>query len=64
MSDLVITVTCPVCNKEFSKKAKELADGAVVKCPGCGEQTTIHGNMFTEMVENLAKKGGAKDGHC
>lgn len=56
MADIMITITCPVCEKEFKKKAKDLADGAVVKCPGCGEQTTIKGTMFTDLVNNLEKQ--------
>lgn len=55
MADVVITITCPVCSTEFKKKAKDLKDGAVIKCPKCGESTTIRGNIFTEMVENLEK---------
>lgn len=55
MSDLVISITCPVCAKEFNKKARDLTDGTVIKCPSCGEQTTIRGNMFTEMAEGVAK---------
>lgn len=55
MSDITIKITCPVCQKDFHKKASELKDGAVIKCPGCGEQTTIRGNMFTEMIENVKK---------
>jgi len=56
MADIMITITCPVCEKEFKKKAKDLADGTVVKCPGCGEQTTIKGTMFTDLVKNLEKQ--------
>ncbi len=59
MKDILITVTCPVCKKEFAKKAKDLKDGAVIKCPGCGEQTTIRGTMFTDMVESNEKAGHA-----
>lgn len=55
MADIVIDITCPVCEKVFKKKAADLKDGAVIKCPGCGEQTTIRGSMFTEMVDNLEK---------
>lgn len=57
MADVVIKITCPVCGKEFNKKAKELKDGTVIQCPKCGEKTTIRGNMFTEMSENLEKNG-------
>lgn len=55
MKDIVIKITCPVCSTEFNKKARELKDGAVIQCPKCGEKTTIRGNMFTDMVENLEK---------
>lgn len=55
MSDIVISITCPVCAKEFNRKAKELTDGSILKCPSCGEQTTIRGNMFTEMAESVEK---------
>lgn len=53
MADLVISITCPVCSNEFNKKAKDLKDGTVIKCPKCGEQTTIRGNMFTDMIDKL-----------
>ena len=56
--DIMITITCPVCKKEFSKKAKDLKDGTVIKCPGCGEQTTIRGTMFTDMAESTEKGAG------
>jgi DNA-directed RNA polymerase subunit RPC12/RpoP len=52
MEDIVITITCPVCTKEFREKAKELKDGTVIKCPKCGEKTTIRGNMFTDMAKS------------
>lgn len=55
MSDVVIDITCPVCQKGFKKKAKDLKPGTVLKCPKCGEQTTIRTNMFIEMIENLKK---------
>jgi len=61
MGDVVITITCPVCEKEFNRKARELSDGTVVKCPGCGEQTTIRGDMFTDMVKGVDSSRG---GHC
>lgn len=57
MSDLMITITCPVCQTTFEKRARDLKDGAVIECPKCGEKTTIKGNMFTDMVENLDKSG-------
>ncbi len=57
MAGIVVTITCPVCGKEFPKKAKELKMGAVVKCPGCGEQTTLQTNMFADMENNLEKTG-------
>ncbi|MFQ5736544.1 MAG: hypothetical protein ACE5GY_06735 [Thermodesulfobacteriota bacterium] len=55
MAEISIKITCPVCEKDFHKKASELKDGTVLKCPNCGEQTTIKGNMFTEMVDNVKK---------
>ncbi len=55
MADIMIKITCPVCEKDFHKKASELKDGSLLKCPNCGEQTTIRGNMFTEMAESVNK---------
>ncbi|MBI5887370.1 MAG: hypothetical protein HZB82_01480 [Deltaproteobacteria bacterium] len=55
MADIMITITCPVCEKKFEKKARELADGTILKCPICGEQTTIKGTMFTDLVKNNEK---------
>lgn len=59
MADVIIDITCPVCETVFKKKARELKDGAVIKCPKCGEQTTIKGDMFTEMIDKLEKGGNA-----
>ncbi|OGP15782.1 MAG: hypothetical protein A2054_07385 [Deltaproteobacteria bacterium GWA2_55_10] len=59
MADVIIDITCPVCQTVFKKKARDLTDGAVIKCPKCGESTTIKGDMFTEMVKNLEKGGNA-----
>lgn len=53
MSDMEITITCPVCEKQFSKMASEMPDGTVIKCPGCGEQTTIKGDMFSKMADSV-----------
>ena len=59
MADVVIDITCPVCSTVFKKKARDLKDGTTIQCPKCGEKTTIKGDMFTEMVDNLEKnKGG------
>lgn len=55
MADIEITITCPVCNKDFQKKAVEMPDGTVVKCPSCGEQTTIRGDMFSKMANSTYK---------
>ena len=55
MADIMITVTCPVCEKKFDKKAKELTDGSSLKCPVCGEQTTIRSTMFTDLVQSNEK---------
>lgn len=55
MSELTIDITCPVCNKVFKKKALDLKKGAIIKCPGCGEQTTIRDDYFTDMAKNLKK---------
>lgn len=56
--DVTITITCPVCQKDFQKKAKDLKPGTVLKCPKCGEQTTIRTNMFIDMIDKLEKGGG------
>ena len=58
MADMSIKITCPVCEKDFHKKASELADGTILKCPNCGEQTTIKGDMFTKMADSI--KDGKK----
>lgn len=53
MAGIVITITCPVCEKDFQKKARDLKDGSVIECPNCGEKTTIRGTMFTDMDKNV-----------
>ncbi|MFQ5465019.1 MAG: hypothetical protein ACE5EI_03735 [Thermodesulfobacteriota bacterium] len=50
MQDIEITITCPVCETKFAKMARELKDGSVIKCPKCGERTTIKGTMFTDLI--------------
>jgi len=54
MPDVTIAITCPVCNKAFKKLTSELKKGTVLKCPNCGEQTTIQVDMFTNMLEEKA----------
>jgi uncharacterized C2H2 Zn-finger protein len=51
MPDIEISITCPVCNKSFKKMTSELTKGTVLKCPSCGETTTIQTDMFTNMLE-------------
>lgn len=51
MPDVTISITCPVCNKDFKKLTSELKKGTRIKCPGCGEETTINTDMFTNMLE-------------
>lgn len=50
MQDIKIDITCPVCETKFTKPARELKDGAVIKCPKCGEKTTIRGTTFTDLI--------------
>ena len=52
MPEVEISITCPVCEKTFKKMTSELAEGAVIKCPKCGEQTTIRTKMFTKMEKS------------
>lgn len=54
MPDVTISITCPVCNKDFKKLTSELKKGTVLKCPNCGEKTTINVDMFTNMLEEKA----------
>ena len=56
MPDIEISITCPVCNKTFTRMTSELQKGTVLECPGCGETTTIQTDMFTNMLEE--KDGG------
>ncbi len=51
MPDVTIAITCPVCTKDFEKMTSELKKGTTIKCPNCGEQTTIQTDMFTNMLE-------------
>ena len=64
MSCIEITITCPVCETDFQKKASEMPDGTVVECPKCGEKTTIQGDMFTDMDKSVEGGGpGEAGGH-
>lgn len=60
MSCIEITITCPVCETDFQKKASELSDGTVIECPKCKEKTTIQGDMFTNMDKSV-EEGGPED---
>jgi phage FluMu protein Com len=55
MPDAEITITCPVCEHDFKKMTSELPQGAEIKCPKCGEQTTIRTDMFTNMFKSNKK---------
>lgn len=62
MSCIEITITCPVCETDFQKKALELADGTVIECPKCKEKTTIQGDMFTNMDKSVEDGGSGGPG--
>ncbi|MBE9528535.1 MAG: hypothetical protein IME99_04785 [Proteobacteria bacterium] len=62
MSCIEITITCPVCETDFQKKASEMPDGTVVECPKCNEKTTIQGDMFTNMDKSVEDGGSGEQG--
>ncbi len=62
MSCIEITITCPVCETDFQKKASEMPDGTTIECPKCGEKTKIQGNMFTDMDKSVENGGPGEEG--
>ncbi len=62
MSCIEITITCPVCETDFQKKASEMPDGTVIECPKCNEKTTIQGDMFTNMDKSVEDGGSGGSG--
>lgn len=60
------TIECPVCRKNVEYTLKELQEGRIVNCTGCGKKIQIQEaesgsvqkleNQIREMIEKMQKK--------
>jgi len=68
MPELTMPVTCPKCGTSFQKPMHEMAAGALVPCPSCGEQIEITGDaattnsqVFGDLVRRVTGYGNAPE---
>jgi hypothetical protein len=47
--------TCPICGKITNRPVAELREGAVLICPFCHLELTLHGHMWREVREEIEK---------
>jgi endogenous inhibitor of DNA gyrase (YacG/DUF329 family) len=64
MTEATMPVTCPKCGTAFQKPLGEMAAGALVPCPSCGEQIKITGDaaatnsqIFGDLVRRVSGYG-------
>ena len=54
--------TCPICGRKTDYPVEKLTEGASLTCPFCKLTLTLHGHMWGEVQQELAKLGAAVQG--
>ena len=49
--------TCPICGRKTDHPIDALAEGAELICPFCKLKLILHGHMWQEVQQELAKIG-------
>ncbi|HVN22408.1 MAG TPA: hypothetical protein VMT71_00450 [Syntrophorhabdales bacterium] len=54
--------TCPICGRKTEHPIEALTEGASLTCPFCKLTLTLHGHMWQEVQQELAKIGSGIQG--
>ena len=54
--------TCPICGRRTDHHIDSLIEGAEIVCPFCKLKLTLHGHMWQEVQQELAKIGAVVKG--
>lgn len=52
----IITIPCPVCQKEFSEALGRVKNGQQIKCASCGVPFTLDADKLAD-ITRIAEKG-------
>jgi transcription elongation factor Elf1 len=52
-----LAFTCPVCGKNTDRPVDEFKEGAILICPFCNLELTLHGHMWEEVKGEIEKLG-------
>ena len=55
--------TCPICGRKTDHPLDLFTEGAEIVCPFCNLKLTLHGHMWQEVQQELAKIGSRVKGH-
>jgi len=55
--------TCPICGRKTDHPLDAFTEGAEIICPFCKLKLTLHGHMWQEVQQELAKIGSGGKGH-
>jgi len=55
LQDKKLPITCPLCGRKNEFPLESLKEGAPLQCPQCQVKLTIHGHMWEEIQNEIAK---------
>ncbi len=55
MNKELLPVTCPICGKKNEFVIETLKEGGILQCPNCHVKLTLHGHMWEEIQNDIAK---------
>jgi DNA-directed RNA polymerase subunit RPC12/RpoP len=50
-----LSVTCPLCGRSSDHPIENLEEGRDIVCPLCGVRLNLHGHMWEEIRDQIAK---------
>jgi len=50
-----VPITCPICGKKNTFPLEIMNEGSTFQCPHCQVKLTIHGHMWQEIQNEIAK---------
>jgi hypothetical protein len=51
----MLSITCPLCGRKYERPIKALFEGADLVCPHCNVKLKLHGHMWQEIRDDIAK---------